>query len=50
MTHGLKAGDTFAGMVNTWHRLREGPPKIVVVSADEVGTPLSVPKGGKPGE
>jgi quercetin dioxygenase-like cupin family protein len=52
-THEFKAGEAFAEVVNTWHRgvnIGSGPLRILVVYAGEVGTPSSIPKGGKPGE
>ncbi len=42
------AGESFAEVVNTWHRgtnLGEGPVRILVIYLGEVGTSLSAAKG-----
>jgi quercetin dioxygenase-like cupin family protein len=46
----FNAGESFAEVVNTWHRgtnLGEGPLRILVIYLGEVGTPLSAAKGGR---
>ena len=48
-TQSFSAGESFAEVVNTWHRgtnLGEGPLRILVIYLGEVGTPLSAAKAG----
>jgi quercetin dioxygenase-like cupin family protein len=47
-TRVFQAGESFAEVVNTWHRgtnLGEGPLRILVIYLGEVGTPLSAAQG-----
>ncbi len=47
-TKAFHAGESFAEVVNTWHRganVGEGPLRILVIYLGEVGTPLSAAKG-----
>ena len=48
ITKVFHAGESFAEVVNTWHRgtnLGEGPVRILVIYLGEVGTSLSAAKG-----
>ena len=46
-SHKFKAGESFAEVVNTWHRgvnVGDGPLRMLGVYTGEVGMPITIPK------